>query len=64
MLAHSLRGVLNNGGWIAAGSRLLQGFGAAASGARAASSHAENTNTFLREVRNICMAYVLHVGCL
>ncbi|KIZ01160.1 glutamate dehydrogenase (NAD(P)+) [Monoraphidium neglectum] len=34
---------------MAAGSRLIQGLGASAAGSRAASSHAENTNTFLRE---------------
>lgn len=50
MLAAALRGVVSssNAGWLAAGSKLLQG-GGLASSARAASSHAENTNTFLRE---------------
>ncbi|KAI8464925.1 MAG: glutamate dehydrogenase [Monoraphidium minutum] len=51
MLLSGLRSVLGSSGWIAAGSRLVQGLGAPA-GARAASSHAENTNTFLREALN------------
>jgi hypothetical protein len=53
MLTSALRGVIGSAGWLASGSRLLQqGLGATPSGARAASSHAENTNTFLREVRH------------
>jgi hypothetical protein len=50
MLVSALRGLVSSPGWLAAGSRLLQGAGAG-SAVRQASSHAENTNTFLREVR-------------
>ena len=51
MLGHAVKGVLGNAGWLSAGSRLLEGAAAATGSARHASSHSENTNTFLREVK-------------
>lgn len=65
MLASGLRSVIgNSGGWLAAGSRLVQGLTAPAGAARHASSHAENTNTFLREVRTIASISMHHLRAI
>lgn len=67
-LSQAIRGLISSGG-VVLGQGLGQWQAAAGCGAasvlqkRAASSHAENTNTFLREVRSMCLSCCVAVWC-